>query len=170
MKKQEIKNTGNQAKKIQEILECLKNRDNRGAFCLMYRDTEMCDAVNSNGQEVVETLMRERTNGSFFAACAIFEECYNNDLERIAKARKTKSVVSFSVNYEKWRSGYSMGEAIYIHYKTPLVDKWEKIADHRYTYRGTAKRYNNKIKYGEAVLTVDLTGRRMKTKIELTEK
>lgn len=165
-----MKNTENQAKRIQNVIECVKIGDIRGAFFLMYRDTEMWGSINPNSDKVIETMMKERTNGSFFAACAIFEEGYNIDKKRIEKAKKSKTVRDFVAEYKGWRSGYSMGEEVFVCYETKNFRFKEKIADRMRVYSGRGEKYNYKISYGAAWLDVDLKGSRMKTSIKLIKK
>lgn len=168
-----MENTENQAKRIQSVIECVKNGDIRGAFSLMYRGAEMWESIKPNCDKVIETLMRERANGNFFTACAIFEAGYSNDKERVEKAKKSKAVRDFVAEYKEWRSGYSMGEEVFVCYDTRNFSFKERIADRKSFYSERSKRakkYNCNISHGAAWMDVDLKGSRMKTSVSRIEK
>ena len=136
------------------------NKDHKGAFLTIYGSSYDHDR---DWRVIVEPLMKsERCNGDFFKACAIYEATINAELMRIENAKKSKHVNDWRANNRDWRSGYAMGERVEIIYKTANRTIFETVADREETYRGNAKKWNSRIKYGRKTLSVDLSGARAK--------
>ena len=88
---------------------------------------------------------------------------------------KSNAYKKFVEEYKNWSSGYSMGETIDVLLTIKIGEyvykKCDIIADYREKYRGDAKKYNNKIKYGSATLNIVYdNNKKMKSSIDLINK
>lgn len=155
----------NLARKIQKINSYIGNKDYENAFYEMYKKT-----YSTNTQQTIDSIMSGHTSGNFLGACAIYEDMIIAEKERVEKAKKSPAVRKFREKYKYWDSGYSMGETVEIIYITAHGQENEMVADCREKYKGRCEKYNYRIKYGEATLFVDLTGSRMKTRVEIINK
>lgn len=153
---------------IQKLNSVLGNKNYEKAFLIIYGNT--ITQVN-DWKRIVEPLMKsDRCNGDFYKACRIYEKTIENEVERIAAAKKSKKVVEFRKKYANWESGYAMGEKTVIVFKTPNRTVRDLVFDNERYYSGRGNKYNKSVAHGSATLTVDLTGPRAKYSEEIIKK
>lgn len=88
---------------------------------------------------------------------------------------KSNAYKNFVEKYKHWSSGYSMGEKIDVVLTIKIGEyvykKCDIIADYREKYRGKAKKWNGKIKYGSATLNIVYdNNKKMKSSIYVINK
>lgn len=155
-------------RQFQRAVTCIGNKNYNVAFTTIYGNDYDHQQDYHN---IVEPLMQsERCKGNFYAACDIYEKVIAQETAQVVKARQSNKVRQFIHDYKTWSSGYAMGECIKVIYYTTNRKVCDIVADNRKTYEGRGSKYNRYITYGEAVLIVDMRGKKTKYSMEITSR